>query len=96
MDEDWFRIFLKAGDPLTVETFSAGRGREPDTAVDVADSEMNYIGSSRDKSPIDCYSELVYANDTGIAQVFHFCVKPYNQYSLGVDGSGEYIVEFRR
>ena len=95
MDEDWFRIFLRAGDSLTVETFSAGGERESYTAIDVADSEMNYIGSGSSKSPMEYYSELIYVNDTGIDQVFHFCVKPYNQYSFGVDGSGEYIVEFR-
>jgi hypothetical protein len=95
-DRDWFRIFLKSGDSLTVETFSAGGIWESDTRIDLTDSQMKYIGSSHDKSLEDRYSKLTYINDTGVDQIFHFLVKPFFKYGHWIHGTGEYIVEFRR
>ena len=96
VDWDWFRIFLRAGDSLTVETFSAGGSWECDTAIDIADGEMSYIRSAVDKSDDDLYSLLRYTNDTGVDQMFHILVKPYRKYDRGVNVIGEYIVEVRR
>ncbi len=57
---------------------------------------MNYLGSNRDKAPHDAYSRLTYVNNTGVDQVFHFLLKPYNQFNVEHHRHGEYIVEFRR
>ena len=78
-----------------METFSAGGKWEADTAIDLCDSEMNYIRSINDKTQLDNYSKLTYKNDTGEDQVFHFLVKPYNQYRATVNKIGEYAIEIR-
>ena len=78
-----------------METFSAAGKWEVDTTIDLCDSEMNYIRSSNDKTWLDNYSKLTYVNDTGDGQVFHFLVKPYNQYKAFIHKVGEYAVEIR-
>ena len=95
-DADWFRIMIRAGDSLTVETFSAGGLWECDTAIDIADSRGRFIRNAVDKSDDNLYSLLTYRNDTGTDQMFHVLVKPYRKYDRGVNVAGEYIVEFRR
>ncbi len=94
MDREWFRIFLQAGDSLTVETLSADGLWEIDTGIDLNASQMNYIRSNHDKTWETTLSELTYVNDTGVGQVFHIVVNPHDQYRFGVHKIGEYIVEF--
>jgi DNA-binding SARP family transcriptional activator len=94
-DEDWYRITLKAGETLTVETFSAGGEWECDTAIDIADAE-HYIRTANDKSEYDRYSRLTYTNETGKDNVYYFLVKPYPKYLPGINRFADYIVEFRR
>ncbi len=94
-DEDWYRITLKAGETLTVETFSAGGAWECDTAIDIADAE-HYIQTANDKSEYDRYSRLTYTNETGIDKLYYFEVKPYPKYLPGINRFADYIVEFRR
>jgi hypothetical protein len=94
-DEDWFRINLKAGDRLTVETFSAGGAWECDTAIDITDAER-YIRTANDKSEVDRYSRLTYTNETGIDRMYYFQVKPYPKYFPGINRYADYLVEFRR
>jgi len=95
LDRDWFQIYLRDRDTLTIETFYAGGLLETDTAIDLDDSH-DYITTAMDKSPLDRYSRLSYTNDTGEDQMYYFMVKPYNQYSPGVHRIGEYLVEVRR
>ncbi|MCK4514387.1 MAG: hypothetical protein KAU31_03965, partial [Spirochaetaceae bacterium] len=96
-DRDWFRIFLRTGDKVTVETLSADGSWEADTQIDVCDSSHNYIRSNRDKAPDDNHSELTYVNDTGIDQVFCFLVKPADRTNnIAHFQTGEYVVEIRR
>jgi DNA-binding SARP family transcriptional activator len=94
-DTDWFQIFLKAGDSLTVETFSAYSEWECYPRIDLKASQMEYIRSGDSKSPEDHHSRLTYVNDSGIDQIFHILVKPFNQHIYTVHGTGEYMVEFR-
>ncbi len=58
-------------------------------------SDMDYIGSTHDKSFEDRYSKLVFENDTGTDQAFKTLVKPRDQYNLRNWHIGEYVVEFR-
>jgi DNA-binding SARP family transcriptional activator len=96
VDQDWFCVFVPAGQELTVETFSAESLWEADTQIDIADSQMNYITSNRNKADDDRYSRLVYRNTTGADQVFHILVKTHNHPDvLPPQMVGEYIVEFR-
>jgi hypothetical protein len=76
IDYDWFRIALQAGDPLIVETFSAGGQWESNTQIDIYDSKMNFVTRNCDKAPEDCYSRLEYVNVTGVDQVFYILLKP--------------------
>jgi DNA-binding SARP family transcriptional activator len=94
-DEDWYRLSLKAGDTLTVETFSAGGAWECDTAIDIADAG-HYISTANDKSEYDRYSRMAFTNQTGIDKVYYFQVKPYPKYFPGINRWADYIVEFRR
>jgi hypothetical protein len=95
-DSDWFRIALRSGESLTVETFSAGGLWESDTQIDIADADMNFIDSNRDKTREDNYSKLSYVNDTGVDQLFHVLVGPRSEYDNIADfENGEYIVDFR-
>ena len=97
LDGDWFRIYLRAGDRFTVETFSGEGLWECDTQIDIADAEMEYITSNRYKSESDSYSRLTYTNATGMGQRFHVYVKPWNHPAIPPNRKvGEYIVEFRR
>jgi DNA-binding SARP family transcriptional activator len=94
-DEDWFRIELKAGETITVETYDAGGPWGCDTAIDIADSR-GYILTANDKSELDFYSKLTYKNETGTGHVYYFQVKPWPKYNPGVNRFADYIVEFRR
>ena len=96
-DEDWFKIFLKAGQAVTVETFYADGQWTCDTRIDLADSQVNYITSARDKSFEDSYAKMSYRNDTGLDQSFHFLVRADDKTNKFADSKiGEYVVEFRQ
>ena len=96
MDQDWFRVYLRAGESVIIETSSDGGPWECWTAIDVSNSRMEFLGTGDGKDVAEgLYSILEFTNDTGYDQEFRFLVKPYNQYSFGVDGSGQYIVELR-
>ncbi len=94
-DQDWYRIELRAGDTLTVETYSAGGEWECDTAIDIADAE-HYLRTGNDKSELDHYSRLTCKNETGSDRVYYFQVKPFPRYAAGINRFADYIVEFRR
>lgn len=96
VDADWYQIYLRDGDSLAAETFSAGGSWECDTAIDIADGEKKCVRSAVDKADDDLYSLLRYTNDTGMDQVHYILVKPYRKYDRGVNVVCEYIVEFRR
>ncbi|TFH05991.1 MAG: hypothetical protein E4H09_01080 [Spirochaetales bacterium] len=95
-DEDWFRIFLRSGDSLIVETYTAGWLWEADTGIDIKNISRDYIGSNFDKTTSDKYSRLVYTNESGIDEEHHILAKPYSQFNIGKSDFGEYIVEFRQ
>jgi DNA-binding SARP family transcriptional activator len=92
-DQDWFRILIKAGDSIVVETFSAEGQWESDTWIDCK-SVTDYIGGNNDKSLHDHYSRMKYVNSTESDQVIDFLVKPQGKYGISPNWYGEYIVEF--
>jgi hypothetical protein len=93
-DTDWYRIFLRAGDALVVETLPAGGSWIAATAMKLRSQRMEDVADNVDKNPGDAFSRIEYVNARGPDQWYYLSIGTW-----GGDGThrhlGEYVVEFR-